>query len=120
MAKKKTIRTIPQQRTPMREQDPRERAKNFAEVACGYRLEDALKEAEGLKTASKSLDKAADAAGIVHCVVGKLSFSEAQLAENIEALLKFINTLKPASSEGVYVRSITVSATMSPGITIAA
>jgi large subunit ribosomal protein L1 len=62
----------------------------------------------------------ADAAGIVHCVVGKLSFSEVQLAENIEALLKFLNTLKPASSKGVYVRSITVSATMSPGITIAA
>ena len=62
----------------------------------------------------------ADAAGIVHCVAGKLSFDESQLAENIEALLKFINTLKPASSKGVYVRSITVSATMSPGITIAA
>jgi large subunit ribosomal protein L1 len=62
----------------------------------------------------------ADAAGIVHCVVGKLSFSEVQLAENIEALLKFLGTLKPASSKGVYVRSITVSATMSPGITIAA
>ena len=46
MAKKKTIRTIPQQRTPMREQDPRERANNFAEVACGFRVEDALNEAE--------------------------------------------------------------------------
>jgi glutamate synthase (NADPH/NADH) small chain len=46
MAKKKTIRTIPQQRTPMREQDPRERATNFTEVACGYSLEDALREAE--------------------------------------------------------------------------
>ena len=46
MAKKKTIRTIPQQRTPMREQDPQVRAKNFEEVACGYRLEDALLEAE--------------------------------------------------------------------------
>jgi glutamate synthase (NADPH) small chain len=46
MAKKKTIRTIPQQRTPMREQEPRERVGNFAEVACGFRLEDALREAE--------------------------------------------------------------------------
>jgi glutamate synthase (NADPH/NADH) small chain len=46
VAKKKTIRTIPQQRTPMREQDPRERVRNFSEVACGYRLEDALLEAE--------------------------------------------------------------------------
>jgi len=46
MAKKRTIRTIPQQRTPMREQDARERATNFAEVACGYGLEDAMREAE--------------------------------------------------------------------------
>ena len=46
MAKKKTIRTIPQARTPMREQPPRERVRNFAEVACGYQLEEALREAE--------------------------------------------------------------------------
>ena len=45
-AKKKTIRTIPQERTPMPEQDPKVRARNFEEVACGYRLEDALREAE--------------------------------------------------------------------------
>jgi len=45
-AKKKTIRTIPQQRTPMPEQAPHVRARNFEEVACGYRLEDALREAE--------------------------------------------------------------------------
>ncbi len=46
MAKKKTIRSIPQQRTPAREQIPRERVRNFAEVTHGYRLEDALNEAE--------------------------------------------------------------------------
>lgn len=46
MAKKKTIRNIPQERTPMREQEPRARAKNFEEVACGYSLEEALREAE--------------------------------------------------------------------------
>ena len=46
MAKKKTIRTIPQERTPMREQDPGARAKNFAEVACGYSVEEASREAE--------------------------------------------------------------------------
>lgn len=46
MARKKTIRTIPQQRTPMPEQDPQERAGNFAEVACGFRPDDALNEAE--------------------------------------------------------------------------
>ncbi len=46
MAKKKTIRTIPQERTPMREQPAAERAHNFKEVACGYTLEQAQREAE--------------------------------------------------------------------------
>ena len=41
--KKKTIRTIPQERTPMQEQDPQERARNFSEVSLGYRLEEALR-----------------------------------------------------------------------------
>ncbi len=43
---KKTIRTIPQERTPMSVQDPKQRVQNFAEVALGYRLEDALNECE--------------------------------------------------------------------------
>jgi glutamate synthase (NADPH) small chain len=47
MAKKKrTIRTIPQERTPMREEPAQERVQGFAEVACGYRLEEALRESE--------------------------------------------------------------------------
>jgi glutamate synthase (NADPH) small chain len=46
MANKKTIRTIPQERTAMREQPPNERARNFREVALGYSVEDALREAE--------------------------------------------------------------------------
>lgn len=61
-----------------------------------------------------------DAGGNVHCVVGKISFSETQLVENIEALLRFIHSVKPSSSKGVYVRNISLSATMLPGITIAA
>src|SRR5512132_4683202 len=44
--KKKTIRTIPQERTPVREQDPQARAKNFAEVSLGYELDQALREAD--------------------------------------------------------------------------
>src|SRR5271157_3229704 len=46
MAKKKTIRTIPQQRTPVREQPPQQRVRNFAEVNCGYTLQEALNEAD--------------------------------------------------------------------------
>lgn len=61
-----------------------------------------------------------DASGIVHTIVGRLSFSEQQLIENVEAMLKFINQLKPSSAKGIYVRSITVSATQSPGIPISA
>ena len=45
-AKKRTIRTIPQERTPMAEQPPLERARNFKEVACGYTLTEALRESD--------------------------------------------------------------------------
>lgn len=62
----------------------------------------------------------ADAGGIVHCVIGKLSFSPEQLVENADALMRFVRSLKPAASKGVYVRGVTLSATMSPGIQVAA
>lgn len=62
----------------------------------------------------------ADATGIVHCVAGKLSFSETQLLENVDSLLRHIRSLKPASSKGVYVRTVTLTATVSPGIPVAA
>ncbi len=61
-----------------------------------------------------------DAGGNVHCVVGKLSFSSEQLAENVNALLKYLLSLKPSSSKGVYIRHVCLSATFSPGITVAA
>jgi len=61
-----------------------------------------------------------DAAGIVHCVVGKLSFGEQQLTENVEAFLKFIVAIKPSTSKGVYVRSVFLTATMMPSIAISA
>ena len=60
-----------------------------------------------------------DAGSNVHCMVGKLSFDEAQLTENIEALLTFINSLRPTAAKGVYVRNVAISATMSPGIAVA-
>jgi len=60
-----------------------------------------------------------DPAGNVHCVVGKISFAEQQLVENVEALIRYIHALKPASSKGIYVRNISISATFSPGINVA-
>ncbi len=61
-----------------------------------------------------------DATGIVHCVVGKMSFDEVQLKDNAEALLKLIDQLKPQVTKGHYVRSITLSASQLPGIRVAA
>jgi large subunit ribosomal protein L1 len=60
-----------------------------------------------------------DAAGIVHCVVGKLSFTPEQLVDNVEALLKYLRALKPSSSKGIYMRTCALSATMMPGISVA-
>lgn len=60
-----------------------------------------------------------DDGGNVHCVVGKLSFDETKLFENIEAMLKYIRSLKPNTSKGHYIRNISLSATMTPGINVA-
>jgi large subunit ribosomal protein L1 len=60
-----------------------------------------------------------DAGGIVHAVVGKLSFEPKQLAENIQAFINHVLGMKPHSVKGHYVKSVTVSATMSPGVRIA-
>jgi len=60
----------------------------------------------------------ADAGGNVHAAVGKLSFDEAKLVDNITAFVDTVRAAKPASSKGHYVKSITISATMSPGIGI--
>lgn len=60
-----------------------------------------------------------DAGGNVHCVIGKLSFDETKLLENAEAMLKYIRSLKPATSKGHYVRNICLGATMTPGISVA-
>jgi len=61
-----------------------------------------------------------DDGGIVHCVVGKMSFSEQQLTDNVQALLKLIQQLKPNSAKGQYLRSVTVTATQMPGVPVAA
>ena len=59
-----------------------------------------------------------DKGGIVHGVVGKLSFDNEKLVENISAFINYVNTLKPASVKGVYVKSIAIAATMSPGVRV--
>ncbi len=57
-----------------------------------------------------------DKAGIVHAPVGKRSFSRAQLAENIRALLQELQRVRPSSVKGTYMKSVFVSGTMTPSI----
>ena len=64
------------------------------------------------------IDFKVDNQGIVHTAIGKVSFSAQQLAENAVELLNTIQKLKPQALKGTYVKSIFMSATMSPGICI--
>jgi len=59
-----------------------------------------------------------DKGGIVHAMVGKAGFPEDKLVENIQAFLTTLNRMKPASSKGVYIRGVTLSTTMGPGVRV--
>jgi large subunit ribosomal protein L1 len=59
-----------------------------------------------------------DKTGIVHTSIGKKSFEPSQLLENAQALIDVIIKAKPASSKGVYLKKISVSTTMGPGVRI--
>jgi large subunit ribosomal protein L1 len=61
-----------------------------------------------------------DAGGNVHAIVGKISFPPEKLQENIAAFIEYIKALKPQTVKGAYVKNVTVSATMSPGIPVIA
>jgi large subunit ribosomal protein L1 len=60
----------------------------------------------------------ADKAGIVHATVGKASFEDAKLVENIHSFLTMILRLKPSTAKGQYVKSIFISTTMGPGLPV--
>jgi large subunit ribosomal protein L1 len=64
------------------------------------------------------IDFKVDKAGIIHAAVGKASFDAAKIAENAGELLTTIMKLKPSSAKGTYVKSVTMSSTMSPGVAI--
>ena len=59
-----------------------------------------------------------DKTGIVHTIVGKASFEESQLIENVGVLLDAILRAKPSASKGTYLRSITMASTMGPGVRV--
>jgi large subunit ribosomal protein L1 len=59
-----------------------------------------------------------DKAGVVHCRIGRLSFAGDKLAENTLALIRELVAKKPPAAKGIYLRSITLSSTMGPGVAI--
>ncbi len=59
-----------------------------------------------------------DKAGIIHGSVGQVGFEPLQVRENVEALIVDLKKAKPASAKGVYLRKVTISTTMGPGLTI--
>ncbi len=64
------------------------------------------------------IDFKVDKFGIIHASIGKVSFSHDQIRENAVEMIQTINKLRPASAKGTYLRSISISSTMSKGITI--
>jgi len=59
-----------------------------------------------------------DKAGILHAIVGKVNFEPEKLVENIKAFLSTVVRVKPATAKGQYIKSITISSTMGPGVHI--
>ena len=59
-----------------------------------------------------------DSGGNLHVVVGKLSFEDSKLKENIDAFISHIKKMKPGSAKGAYIKRICISATMSPGVDV--
>ncbi len=78
-----------------------------------FDVKTAVTEAKGGK-----VEYRVEKAGIVHARVGKVSFAENALAENARALIQALVRAKPSTAKGTYVRSITISSTMGPGIKI--
>ena len=78
-----------------------------------FDIERAVKEVKGGRVEFK-VDKGA----IIHVPVGKASFDEAQLVENLAALVDAVNRAKPSGAKGQYLRTLTVATTMGPGIRV--
>ena len=78
-----------------------------------FDIGNAVREAKGGK-----IEYRVEKAGIVHARIGKVSFSENALADNAKALIQQLVRAKPSTAKGTYVRSITISSTMGPGVKI--
>ena len=75
--------------------------------------------AEAVKNAKAGqVQYRADKAGIVQCTIGRASFTEDALKENLLALLDAVNKARPASTKGIYLKKVSVSSTMGPGVRV--
>ena len=59
-----------------------------------------------------------DKAGTIHTSIGRISFSESQLTENLQALMAELQKVKPAAVKGVYIRKVALSSTMGPSFNV--
>ena len=59
-----------------------------------------------------------DKGGIIHCTIGKTSFETTALKENLERLISDLRKAKPSTSKGVYLKKITLTTTMGPGLMV--
>ena len=59
-----------------------------------------------------------DKAGVIHCPIGKVSFNQADLEENLNALVSALIKARPASTKGQYIRRVSLSSTMGPGVKV--
>lgn len=74
---------------------------------------------EAVKNAKAGMAKfRTDKAGIVQCAIGAAKFEKLQLVENLAAVLRDIRRLKPANSKGIYIKKVTMSTTMGPGVAV--
>jgi len=64
------------------------------------------------------IDFKVDKYGIIHASVGKSSFEKEKIAENTQELIQTLLKLKPTAAKGTYIKSVSLSATMSPSVTV--
>ncbi|MBN1466851.1 50S ribosomal protein L1 [candidate division KSB1 bacterium] len=64
------------------------------------------------------IDFRVDKYGIIHSAIGKKSFSSGQLKQNIQAFMEVVNRLKPSTAKGVYIKNISLTSTMGPGVKV--
>ena len=75
--------------------------------------------AEAVKNAkSGQVQFRTDKGGIIHCTIGKSTFEPSALQQNLEALIADLKKLKPSSAKGIYLKKVSVSTTMGPGLSL--